>query len=33
MAFGIAVAGLTRNLWVILLAIAAGFVILKWVGI
>jgi hypothetical protein len=33
MAFGIAVAGLTRNLWAILLAITAGFIILKWVGI
>jgi hypothetical protein len=32
-ALGIGVAGLTRNLWLILIAIGAGFVLLKWVGL
>ena len=32
-ALGIGIAGFTRNLWLILIAIGAGFVLLKWVGL
>jgi len=32
-ALGIGVAGFTRNLWLVLIAIASGFILLKWVGL
>jgi len=33
LAAGIVVAGISKNFWVILLAIAGVFILLKWVGL